>query len=262
MSFTVIIPARMASTRLPGKMLLDVVGKPVLQHVYEKACSSAATRVIIATDHPEIRDKATAFSAEVVMTASSHRSGTERIEEVVRQLSLKNDAIVVNVQGDEPMLPAQNINQVAAVLESNPERDMATLYSQIHRVEDIFDPNVVKLVKDNAGRALYFSRAPVPWTRDHFVNGPNGGVQADCELDQLPQPYWKHVGIYAYRAGFIQKYVRWPLSQLEQTEALEQLRVLAQGESIWLAKAACDPGIGVDTLADLERVREKMNIKE
>lgn len=255
MSFTVIIPARLASTRLPGKMLLDIAGKPMLQHVFEKACLSKAQRVLIATDHPDIQAVATAFGAEVCMTDIFHRSGSERINEVVRTLAMAEAEVVVNVQGDEPMLPPENINQVAELLLCKPEREMATLCSPIQHTEDVFDPNVVKLVKDVLGKAIYFSRAPIPWDRQHFRCDDNGGFRVDGELPQLCSTYWKHIGIYAYRAGFLQTYVQWPWSALEQSESLEQLRVLEQGRSIWVAPAVSDPGIGVDTHADLDRVR-------
>jgi len=253
MKFTVVIPARMASTRLPRKMLLDIAGKPLIQHVFDRCRESAATKIIIATDHREIADCARAFGAEVCMTAESHRSGTERICEVIETLSIADNEIVVNVQGDEPLLASGNINQVASLLQQHSEFQVGTLFSHIQHHEDIFDPNVVKLVADNQQRALYFSRAPIPWDREQFAksDGRSGS-----------RLFKKHVGIYAYRAAFVKQYVRLPAAPLEQLEVLEQLRVLENGFCIGVAEVVADPGIGVDSANDLEKVRKLLAAKK
>ncbi|MEC9313466.1 MAG: 3-deoxy-manno-octulosonate cytidylyltransferase, partial [Pseudomonadota bacterium] len=168
MSFKIVIPARYASSRLPGKPLLDIAGKPMIQHVYERACESDADTVIIATDDQRIADAATCFGADVCMTADHHRSGTDRLAEVAQNRGFADEDIVINVQGDEPCLPALLINQVAADLAQHPQADMASLFSRIKQEKQVFDPNVVKVVMDGKGYALYFSRAPIPWMRDHF----------------------------------------------------------------------------------------------
>ena len=170
MNFTVVIPARYASTRLPAKPLKEIAGKPMIQHVYERACESLAARVIIATDDARIETVAQKFGAEVCMTSVNHTSGTDRLQEVVKKLGLNDDEIVVNVQGDEPLIPAKVINQVAQNLAAMNEASMATLSEPIHSLFDFRNPNVVKVVADVNGRALYFSRAPIPWARDHFAN--------------------------------------------------------------------------------------------
>jgi 3-deoxy-manno-octulosonate cytidylyltransferase (CMP-KDO synthetase) len=247
MGFTVVIPARHASTRLPGKPLLDIAGKPMIRHVYERACASSAQRVVIATDDERIAQAAAAFGAEAIMTASSHVSGTDRIEEVCRELGLAADAIVVNVQGDEPMIPAAVIDQVAANLAARPEAAIATLSEPIGSPADLFNPNIVKLVRDERGFALYFSRAPIPWERDRFTGG--------AVPEQIPEECRRHLGIYAYRVSFLKDFVSWPPARLEQLESLEQLRALAQGARIHVADAVATVPPGVDTQADLEHVR-------
>ena len=255
MSFYVVIPARYASTRLPGKPLLDIGGKPMLQHVYERAQRSGAKQVIIATDDARIEAAAQAFGAQVCMTSAEHQSGTDRLQEVAQQLQLPPDAILVNVQGDEPLIPPAVIDQVAANLASHPEASVATLHEPITSLEDFRDPNIVKAVADQRGMALYFSRAPVPWPRDWFA-------QDGCVT--LPEnfPAQRHIGIYAYRAALLDRFVTWPQAPLEQIEALEQLRVLAQGENIHLAEACAKVPGGVDTDADLERVRALFEVGE
>jgi 3-deoxy-manno-octulosonate cytidylyltransferase (CMP-KDO synthetase) len=247
MAFTIVIPARYNSSRLAGKALLDIAGKPMIQHVYERARESAAQTVIIATDDLRIKAAAEQFGADVCMTRADHVSGTDRIAEVVEQRQLANDEIIVNVQGDEPDLPASLINQVADDLDANPKADMATLYKQITESNDIFDPNAVKVVMDKHGYAMYFSRAPIPWLREHFnTNNP------------LPSslPHYRHIGLYGYRAHFLKAYSQLTVSELEQHESLEQLRVLYHGKKIHLTAALIDPGHGVDTEADLQRVRK------
>lgn len=246
MSFTVIIPARFASTRLPGKPLLDIAGKPMVQHVYERAMDSEAERVLIATDDERIRDVAQGFGADVCMTSTLHQSGTDRLQEVVSTLSLAGDHIVVNVQGDEPLIPPAVINQVANNLASNNQAGISTLVESISDYATVMDPGAVKVTMDNQGNALYFSRAPIPWCRDHFAVHQTlpKGVQ-----------YFRHVGIYAYRASFLNSFVTWPMGLLEDSEKLEQLRALENGIKIHAAQAVEAIPAGIDTAADLEHVR-------
>ncbi len=244
MGFIVIIPSRYASTRLPRKPLLDIAGKPMMQHVWERARLSGASEVYIATDHPEIRAVAEAFGAKVCMTSEKHESGTDRLQEVVSQLGCAPDQVVVNVQGDEPLIPPEVINQVAGLMAN---AEMATLFETVAASEQVFDPNVVKLVADDAGRALYFSRAPIPWNRDAFANG--GRAVADLSL------YKRHIGIYGYRASLLNRFVGWPVGELEKIEKLEQLRALGHGVTIRVDRACREIPGGVDTQADLDRVR-------
>lgn len=246
MSFTVIIPARYASTRLPAKPLLPIAGEPMIRHVHRRASASGAARVVIATDDERIRRAAVDFGAEACMTRADHASGTDRLQEVVAQLGLAPDAIIVNVQGDEPLIPPAVIDQVAANLAARTDCAMATLCERIESIEIFLDPNAVKVVRAEDGRALYFSRAPVPWPRDAFARS----------REQLPPSLraWRHIGIYAYRAGFLDRFVGWPQGALEVQESLEQLRALEHGVGIHVAEA-CEPiPAGVDTPADLERV--------
>lgn len=244
--FTVVIPARLRSTRLPGKPLLPIAGKPMVQHVWEQARRSAASRVVIATDDAGIYEACQAFGAEVLMTRVDHESGTDRLAEVAVQLGLPSDAIVVNVQGDEPLIPPVIIDQVAANLAANPHAGIATLAELIHEPQAVFNPNAVKVVSDKNGLALSFSRAPLPWARDAFAKGQD-----------LPPgvPYRRHIGMYAYRVGFLHDFVGWGPCWLEQTEALEQLRALWHGVRIHVEDAIEAPAVGVDTPEDLERVR-------
>lgn len=247
MPFKIIIPARYASTRLPGKPLLDIAGKPMIQHVYERATESLAGEVIIATDDQRIAEAAKGFGANVCMTRSDHISGTDRLAEVAAQCLFTDNDIIINVQGDEPCLPASLINQVAADLAQHPDADMATLYAQITEEKHVFDPNVVKVVMDNKGYALYFSRAPIPWMRDHF----------DKESPLPPiLPHYRHIGLYGYRASFLKHYAELKPCVLEQEESLEQLRVLFHGKKIHLTAAHINPGHGVDTEQDLLAVRQ------
>ncbi|KAF1371195.1 MAG: 3-deoxy-manno-octulosonate cytidylyltransferase [Yokenella regensburgei] len=244
MSFVVIIPARYASTRLPGKPLQDINGKPMIVHTLERARESGADRVIVATDHPDVARAVEAVGGEVCMTRVDHQSGTERLAEVVEKCGFSDDTIIVNVQGDEPTIPAANIRQVAENL-ARSQCGMATLAVPVHSAEEAFNPNAVKVVMDNAGYALYFSRATIPWDRDRFAQS----------RDTIGDSLLRHIGIYAYRAGFINRYISWPPSPLEQIEMLEQLRVLWYGEKIHVEVAKVTPGTGVDTPEDLERVR-------
>ena len=246
-TFTVVIPARFASTRLPGKPLQDIAGKPMIQHVWEQACKSSAQQVVVATDDERIVTACEAFGAQVLLTRVEHNSGTDRLAEVAGLLGLSAEAIVVNVQGDEPLIPPAIIDQVAANLAAHPEARMATLAESIDDVQALFNPNVVKVSSDINGLALTFSRAPLPWARDALAR--------DC--NQLPEgvPYRRHIGIYAYRAGFLHDFVAWGPCQLEDTECLEQLRALWHGVRIHVADALQSPPAGVDTLEDLQRVR-------
>lgn len=246
MSFTVIIPARYTSSRLPRKPLLNIAGKPMIQHVWEKAQQAGANRVIIATDHPEIEAVAHAFGAEVCMTSTAHNSGTERLAEVIEKMAIADNEIIVNVQGDEPLIPPVIVAQVAENLDKH-QVNMATLAVKLNTKEELFNPNAVKTLTDQHGFALYFSRAPIPFARDHF---------ADCgDAFVANQNYLRHIGIYAYRAGFVKQYVAWQPTTLEQLESLEQLRALWYGEKIHLELAKEVPQVGVDTAEDLERVR-------
>lgn len=247
MSFKIVIPARYASSRLPGKPLLDIAGKPMLQHVFERARESDADKVIIATDDQRIADVAVNFGADVCMTSEHHRSGTDRLAEVAEKRSFADDDIVINVQGDEPCLPALLINQVAADLAEYPDADMASLFSKIQLEKQVFDPNVVKVVMDAQGFALYFSRAPIPWMRDHFSSD-----------DPLPadMPHYRHIGLYGYRAAFLKHYAEMTPCLLETEESLEQLRALFHGKKIHMSEALISAGHGVDTEADLSEVRQ------
>ncbi|SDF66426.1 3-deoxy-manno-octulosonate cytidylyltransferase [Phytopseudomonas seleniipraecipitans] len=246
-AFTVVIPARYASTRLPGKPLQDIAGKPMIQHVWEQACKSSAGQVVVATDDARIVEACQGFGAQVILTRADHNSGTDRLAEVAAALGLAADAIVVNVQGDEPLVPPAIIDQVAANLAANPQAAIATLAEPISDVAALFNPNVVKVATDRNGLALTFSRAPLPWARDAFA----------ADRDSLPAdvPYRRHIGIYAYRAGFLQDFVAWGPCWLENTECLEQLRALWHGVRIHVADALEAPPAGVDTQEDLDRVR-------
>jgi 3-deoxy-manno-octulosonate cytidylyltransferase (CMP-KDO synthetase) len=250
-SFTVIIPARFASTRLPGKPLLAIAGRPMIRHVWERASASAASRVVIATDDTRIRDEALAFGAEVCMTAATHPSGTDRLQEAVHALGLADDAIVVNVQGDEPLIPPAVIDQVAANLADHADCGIATLGERLGEVGQFLDPNVVKLVRGMDGRALYFSRAPIPWPRDAFA----------ADRNVLPTGFapLRHIGIYAYRVAFLHRFVGWPVGVLERLESLEQLRALEHGVGIHVAEACAPIPGGVDTPADLERLERLLS---
>lgn len=246
MKFTVIIPARYASSRLPRKPLLDIAGKPMIQHVWEKAQLAGASRVIIATDHPEIEALAQSFGAEVCMTSEKHNSGTERLAEVIEKMQIADSEIIVNIQGDEPLIPPVIVTQVAQNLNAY-QVNMATLGVKLATREELFNPNAVKVVADKNGMALYFSRASIPFARDSFPDCDDSFVAA--------QGYLRHIGIYAYRAGFVKQYVAWQPTQLEQLESLEQLRALWHGEKIHIEPAKEAPQVGVDTPEDLERVR-------
>lgn len=244
--FKVVIPARYGSARLPGKPLLAIAGKPLIRHVYERARQSAAGEVVVATDDARIADACNAFGADVEMTGAGHHSGSDRIAEVIASRGWGPDTLVVNLQGDEPCMPSALIDQVARDLAGHDRVGMATLAYAIGDPEDLFDPHVVKVVTDDAGYALYFSRAPIPWHRDEFLDG--------CKPLPKGVRFLRHIGIYAYRAAFLQRFVGWPPAPLELAESLEQLRVLWHGERIHTSLAREEPGPGVDTAADVERV--------
>ncbi len=248
MSFSVVIPARYASSRLPGKPLKDIAGKPMIQHVYERALESEAKEVIIATDDERIQKVAESFGAKVCMTNPDHASGTDRLQEVVSQLNYYADDIVVNVQGDEPLIPPRVINQVAHNLSAEHEASIATLYEPIESIKDVFNPNIVQVVTDRNDFALYFSRAPIPYARDAFAESQ----------EEMPEgvQFKRHIGIYAYRVNLLNNFVKWEEAPIETTECLEQLRALWNGAKIHVALADEIPPGGVDTEEDLERVRD------
>jgi len=248
--FRVVIPARYASARLPGKALLSIRGKPMLQWVYERVCASGAHEVLIATDDQLIVSAAHSFGAETVMTAPTHASGTDRIGEVARARRWAEADVVVNVQGDEPLIPPALIGQVAQLLAAHPRADLATLATAILSIEEFVDPNVVKVVADAQGRALYFSRAPIPWNRDAAPGGlASQRVFADAR---------RHVGIYAYRVGALLRLAALAPTALERCERLEQLRALENGFEIRVADAVQQPGPDVNTAEDLARVSALM----
>lgn len=250
--FVVVIPARHASTRLPGKPLLDIAGQPMIQRVWARACESAASRVIVATDDDRIAAAVNAFGGEVCMTLPTHESGTDRLQEVAARLQFDDDQIVVNVQGDEPLIPPAVINQVAQNLASSERAGIATLGKRIRERADVFNPNIVKAVVDSTLHALYFSRAPIPWDREAW--GSESFDRADLG-GELGGNWMRHIGIYAYRVEFLHRFVEWPVGQLERLEKLEQLRALENGVAIHIDEACTEIPVGVDTAEDLERVR-------
>lgn len=246
MSYLVVVPARFASTRLPGKPLEDIAGKAMIRHVWERAQESAAERVIVATDDHRIAAACDSFAAECLLTRADHPSGTDRLAEVVDRLALDDDAIVVNVQGDEPLIPAAVIDQVASNLARVRSASMATLCEPITTPAALRNPNAVKVVFDAQGMALYFSRACIPWPRDH-----------DWHREIMPDGDWfRHLGIYAYRAGFLRRYRDWQPAPQERLESLEQLRALHEGERIHVAPACAPVPGGIDTPEDLEALRQ------
>lgn len=242
MTFTVVIPARYQSSRLPGKMLLDIGGKPMVLRVVERARQSRATAVYVATDDERIRAACADAGVDVLMTNPAHASGTDRIAEVAQRLGLRSDAVVVNVQGDEPLIPPPVIDQVAANLAARPGTGICTLYARVADEAEFRNPNAVKLVTDAQGNVLYFSRAPIPWPRD-------GLTPASLALAK------RHIGLYAYRVSVLQQFVTWPPSPLEETEKLEQLRAMHNGIGIHAERCCAFIPPGVDTAADLEHVR-------
>ena len=244
--FRVVIPARYASTRLPGKALLTIGSKPMIQWVYERARASGAHEVLIATDDLLIVSAAHSFGAQTVMTAATHQSGTDRIAEVARLQGWADSDIVINVQADEPVIPPALIDQVASLLQSNPSAQIATLATPIRSISEFMDPNAVKVVTDREGRALYFSRAPIPWERD----GAAEGMVSQTSFAGAR----RHVGIYGYRVSGLLRLASLERSALEEHEKLEQLRALENGLGIRVADSVVEPGPDVNTAADLERV--------
>ena len=244
MSFTVLVPARLASTRLPGKPLADIAGLPMVVRVAQRAALSGARAVVVAADHAGIVAACEAHGVKALLTRSDHATGSDRLAEACALLGLDGCDMVVNVQGDEPLIAPSMIDACAQLLDERPDCVMSTVAHAIDSAEEIDNPNVVKVVLDGAGRALYFSRAPIPWWRD-------GRTQAAPGVS----PALRHVGLYAYRAGFLRSFPSLPTSPLEKIEALEQLRVLWHGERIAVHVSDTRPGPGVDTPEDLERVR-------
>ena len=246
-AFVVVIPARYASSRLPGKPLADIAGKPMVVHVAERARASGAEAVWVATDHQDVFDAVTRHGHQVMMTRADHTTGTDRIAEVAQQLGLADSEIVLNVQGDEPLIAPELMREVAQSLAQHGEASIATACHPITDAESLLNPNVVKVVLDGSGHALYFSRAPVPYPRDSFA----------LSQDALPAelPSYRHIGIYAYRARFLHLYHRLEPAAIERFEALEQLRALWHGYRIVVALSAYAPEAGVDTAEDLARVR-------
>ena len=254
-AFKIVIPARYASTRLPAKPLLDLGGKPMVVRVVERARQAGAEEVWVATDHPEVRAACTAHEVASLMTRSDHPTGTDRLAEVVAQRGWSKDTIVVNVQGDEPLIDPAMIVQTARQLAAS-GADIATVAHPIHDPADFFNPNVVKVVCRADGDAAYFSRAPIPYARDHFAR-EGGGSSLPPDF-----PAYRHVGLYAYRAGFLQAYAGLTAAPTENFEALEQLRALWHGYRISVALVDTAPAAGVDTPEDAERVRKLFDQSE
>jgi len=244
--YQIVIPARMASQRLPGKPLLSIAGRSLLEHVYRQACKSGAGGVVIATDDRKIHSAAAAFGAEVLMTSQSHQSGSDRIADCANQLGWTDDQLIVNLQGDEPLMPPACLDQVAELLAGDPQADVASLFWPLDKAEEIDNPNAVKVVVSQSGHALYFSRSVVPYPR----NGSGTAAALESGIT------WKrHIGLYAYRAGALRAFAAMQATPLEATEKLEQLRFLETGRRIRMERACAFIPAGVDTPGDLERVR-------
>ncbi len=249
-SFKAVIPARMRSTRLPGKMLADVGGRPLVAHTAERARASGAAEVVVATDHEDIARAVRALGWKACLTSEAHPTGTDRLAEAARLLGYGDDEIVVNVQGDEPLIDPGLVRAVAAELAARPDASIATAAHPIGSAEAFLDPNIVKVVLDERGCALYFSRAPIPYPRDAFARS-RGALPAGL-------PAWRHIGIYAYRVRFLREYATLAPTEAERFEALEQLRALGHGRRIAVARWDAPLEPGVDTAEDLERVRRKL----
>lgn len=250
--FKVVIPARYASTRLPGKPLLNIAGKPMIAHVCQRALEADAEQTIVATDDERIFQAVCELGIKAVMTRPDHQSGTERIAEVAQLCGWADSEIIVNLQGDEPLIPPAIIREVAAALAGQQQAGIATLAAKIINTEEIFNPNAVKVVLNKAGYALYFSRAPIPWERDAFTlsdRNPSGKL-----------PYLRHIGLYAYRVDFLNRYCSWDASPLESVEALEQLRILWHGQEVLVKIVDQSPEGGVDTQEDLRRVERVLSL--
>jgi 3-deoxy-manno-octulosonate cytidylyltransferase (CMP-KDO synthetase) len=246
MCFKVVIPARYGSSRLPAKPLLDIAGKPMVVRVVEQVIKSGANEIVVATDHVEIYEVVNGLGYQAMMTRQDHASGTDRIAEVAKALSWAKDEIVVNVQGDEPLIEPALIREVAQNLAAHPKAAIATACHAIHDKQEMFNPNIVKVVFDKLGYAMYFSRAPIPFARDAFAN------QENIPENMLVH---RHIGIYAYKVDFLNAFSGLPHSSIEQYEALEQLRALWHGYKISVFESDCVPATGVDTEEDLAKVR-------
>ena len=244
--YNIVIPVRMASQRLPGKPLLNIAGRPLIEHVYRRACCASAQKIVIATDDKQILTVAREFGADVIMTSQAHQSGSDRIAECADQMGWGDEQLIVNLQGDEPLMPASCLDQVAALLAADPAADVASLYWPLENSEEIANPNVVKVVMGQGGHALYFSRSVLPFPR-HWDN-----VEAALQSEVS---WRRHVGLYAYRAGALRAFATMQSTPLEAAEKLEQLRCLESGRKIRMAQACQFIPAGVDTVHDLERVR-------
>lgn len=242
----VIVPARFGSERLPGKPLSDICGRPLVAHVADRALEADVGPVWVATDDERVKDQCEELGIQVMMTLDTHCSGTERVAEVCERLGLNDNGVVINLQGDEPLMPAALIREVGGLL-LRTSADMATLSHRIVDGADLMSSNVVKVLSDHSGRAVYFSRAPIPW---HRAALPQDSAKALSEF-----PYQRHIGLYAYKVGFLRQYVRWPEAPAEALERLEQLRALHHGAWVQVAEASQVPGPGVDTEEELEKVR-------
>lgn len=257
---TIVIPARYQSSRLPGKPLIQIVGKPMIQHVYEQVAKTRLVTehqcpLLVATDHRSIVEAVQSFNGRVLLTSEHHKSGTDRLVEVAQKLKLKSNHIIINVQGDEPLIPPQVIDQVADNLKQQNDFAMATLYDRINSLEQFLDPATVKVVQGNDGRALYFSRAPIPM--------PRSGLR-DKQLVALPSELTpkRHIGLYAYRVELLTQFQQWPQSPLEQSEQLEQLRILENNRSIHIDLAHCPVPPSVDTKEQLHQVISLIKLSE
>jgi len=251
-TYHIVIPARFSSERLPGKVLLDIAGQPLLQHVWQRATESSALSAVIATDDQRIVESARSFGAEVVLTSADHQSGSDRIAECATRLGWPDDQLVVNLQGDEPLMPPACLDQVAALLDERPDCEVASLYWPIEEAAEVRNPNAVKVVTDVDGRALYFSRSPIPYARSY----------TDVKAALSAGISWKrHLGLYAYRLSALRRYTASTPTPLEKAESLEQLRIMEQGGRIVMARACEFIPAGVDTRDDLERVRDYIESK-
>ena len=246
MNFKVVIPARYESTRLPGKPLLDLGGQSMISRVVSQALASEASEVVVATDDVRVRSAVDGTHAQCCMTSSDHQSGSDRIMEVVSKLKWNESTVIVNVQGDEPLIPPVVIDQVANLLSESPSVDVATLSEPIILRKDVFDPNITKVVVNSSGEAMYFSRAPIPWKRGDFDSGIEGPLDGN---------YLRHIGLYAYTVSALRRFVNFPESSIEGIEKLEQMRFIENGISIRVASAIAPVPGGVDTEADVERVK-------
>jgi len=252
MAIHIVIPARFASTRLPGKPLLDIAGKPLIWHVYQRALATGISSIIIATDHIDIFNTVIEFGGSVIMTDATHINGTERLAEVANIEGFLDDDIVINLQGDEPLIQPELITSLIYLLESNPKAGISTLSCLIQDFESVFNPNVVKITKTDSGEALYFSRAPIPWNRELFSSPEN---------IKLIVPYYRHIGMYAYRANTLKKIALLAESPLESCESLEQLRALEAGIKIQVGVIKEAPPHGVDTMADYLKIKKMIEDK-